>query len=286
VKKTIIFCAFILAANTAFADHQSSAPTTQPANAATATADDPETTANDNDTIFISDTVKLVPKMAHEENADQHYEIDYSYPELEDGSLTAKEQEFNKKMSELALAEVNQFKKYVAEDAAHMATLPESVRHNYLNIDYDADVIKPANSTLISVRLTSEGMQAGRAHPYHLHKVLNYDLSSGKVLQLNELFKPHSPFLKIIANYCKNALTKKLQDKWMIDGGTKPKPENYKNWNLEQDNLLITFDEYQVAPYVYGAQEIHIPYSVLKNVIAPSSPIYACLQGKCGTKSD
>jgi hypothetical protein len=45
--------------------------------------------------------------------------------------------------------------------------------------------------------------------------------------------------------------------------------ENYRNWNITPDGLMITFDEYQVAPYAAGPQTVTVPYSELRGLINP-----------------
>jgi hypothetical protein len=77
----------------------------------------------------------------------------------------------------------------------------------------------------------------------------------------------------MFATFSHKKLSDTLQDKWMISEGTKPEANNFRNWNLEEDGILITFEEYQVAPYVYGAQEVEIPYSVLKSYLSANAPI-------------
>jgi hypothetical protein len=52
-----------------------------------------------------------------------------------------------------------------------------------------------------------------------------------------------------------------------------PTPENYRNWNIATDGLMITFDEYQVAAYAAGPQTVVVPYSELQAVIDPASPL-------------
>jgi hypothetical protein len=98
------------------------------------------------------------------------------------------------------------------------------------------------------------------------------------VLTLNDLFKPKTKYLAVIANVAKQKLNEQLADKWMIAEGTQPLAKNFKNWNLENDGILITFDEYQVAPYANGAQEVEIPYADLKTMLSPRSVIYSCAQ--------
>lgn len=241
-----------------------------------------QTPGPESESVAITDQLKIVPKTIHDANQELHYKIDVNYPQIVGSDLPASAQLFNKAASDMANEEVQQFKKYVIADMPHMQTLPDDVKHNSLSIDYDIAVVKPANQTDISVRYSYEGSQAGRAHPYHKYSVLNFDLTNGKVLELADLFKPKANFLKFMASYASEKLTAKLEDKWMITEGTKPIAKNFKHWNLESDGILITFPEYQVAPYVYGAQEISIPYEKMKDIIAPDAPLFSCAQNTKG----
>lgn len=231
-----------------------------------------------NQTIAIAKKIKLVPKKENEKNKVQYSTINVTYPQIEDRNLSPNEQLFNKAIGDLINQEVQQFKRYVAADMPHMKTLPEEVRKNTLFIDYDYDVVKLNDKVFINVRLAIEGFQAGRAHPYHKHRILNFDLVAGKALELQELFKPDSKYLDAIADYCRKKLDEKLEDKTFVENGTKPIAKNFQNWNLENDGILFTFDEYQVAPYVFGAQEVHIPFEILKTDISSESVIYPCVQ--------
>jgi hypothetical protein len=55
--------------------------------------------------------------------------------------------------------------------------------------------------------------------------------------------------------------------------GAKPMPENYDNWNITPDGLLITFDMYQVAPGASGPLQVLVPYAQLQGVIDPQGPL-------------
>lgn len=101
-------------------------------------------------------------------------------------------------------------------------------------------------------------------------------MHNGQEVTLADLFQPNSDYLTVLSNYTKDALMKRLQDKNLIAEGTAPKEDNFKIWNVNPRGLLITFDEAQVAPYVYGTQSVLVPYSVLKPIIKPKSAISAC----------
>lgn len=242
--------------------------------------------ASDEFNIEISPTMQIVSNTKHDEDTTLGCTIESKFPQIQGTSLSLGAKEFNTLVEKTVNEEINQFKKSVALDAPHMKTLPENIRQNTLKVDYDVDIIQPKTGPIISVRLTFEGMQAGRAHPYHNNRVVNFDLQTGKVITLNELFKKNSNFLKLLAAYTSKALNQKLkQDNWMVQQGTKANVSNFKNWNLQSDSLLITFDEYQVAPYVYGSQEVEVPYSELKKVLSSESPIVDCVKNPTSCQS-
>jgi hypothetical protein len=233
--------------------------------------------AHDNETVEISPNLKLIPSTKHEANAELYYTINAHYPQITGNNLSAQATHFNEMIIKTITEEIQQFKASVQRDLLHMKTLPEDIRKNTLDIDYDIDVIYPHQHQIISVRFNIEGMQAGRPHPFHRHRVINYDLKHGKELTLMALFKRHSQYLSLFSKYARTKLNKELQDKWLIANGTAPVSKNFTIWNLETEGVLITFAEYQVAPYVDGAPEVRIPYSALKNVAAADSPILVCI---------
>lgn len=52
----------------------------------------------------------------------------------------------------------------------------------------------------------------------------------------------------------------------MIEDGTKPINNNFKNFAFSEDGLIIFFEQYQVAPYSFGNFEVIIPYSKLSMI--------------------
>lgn len=225
--------------------------------------------------VSLNNNEKVVPKKLHEEDPVYRYTIDAIYPQISGKNLSKSAEEFNQRIFTMVNNNLQSFKNSVKRDFQHMQTLPESVQHNQFKLDYDIDVINPLS--LVSVRLSIESMQAGRAHPYNQHQVLNFDLLNNKELALSDLFKPNANFLQAIANYSNTKLQDSVneKDKWMIAEGTKPLLKNYKNWNIEADAILITFDEYQVAPHMYGPQEVEVPFSELKTMLSKQAEVIA-----------
>jgi len=222
---------------------------------------------HEEEAVELSQNSKIIPIERHEQNQDLHYTIDISYPQVTGPQLSKQEMDFNQQMSALVNQQIQQFIYYVKSDIPHFKTLPEELQKNSMSMDYDIDVVPFKNDRVISVRLATEMMQGGRPHPYHKHISFNFDVTQGKVLVLKNLFKPHARYLVAFSKYSASQLDAKLSDKFMIADGTKPVDKNYEIWNLDNDGFLITFDEYQVAPYVYGAQEVRVPFDVVQKLM-------------------
>lgn len=135
---------------------------------------------------------------------------------------------------------------------------------SYMDVGYQ--FFTPTES-LLSISFGVDWYSAGAAHPNSYSRTLNYDLDNGTVLALADLFKPEAQFLEALSAYSVKVLTEKGM--LMFPDGAEPTEDNYKNWTLTLDGLLITFDDYQVAPHVAGSQQVVIPYAELTDLINP-----------------
>jgi hypothetical protein len=204
--------------------------------------------------------------------------VKMTYPKLESSTNTLNVVNFNDRVMQLLKEQVQSFKEKLAATVPYQKNLPRSANKNELTIDFDSSIVNTHVSPIISVRFSIQGNIGGMAHPFLHHAVINYDLANGQELQLADLFKPEVNYLQILSDYSRNVLSKKLQDPEMVAKGTAPIAENYRIWNINPRGLLITFEEYQVAPYVFGSQKVQIPYSALQHLLAPDSVIANCLK--------
>ena len=183
-------------------------------------------------------------------------------------------------MKETVNNEIDDFKNQVKQSQEFQKNLPKNLRKNTLNIDFNASALTGGNDHILSIRLSMQAYIGGMAHPSLKHVVINYNLDTNQKMELSDLFTPESDYLSVLAEYASDLLARRLMDKQMLMEGTRPNPENYKNWNLKPTGLLITFDETQVAPYVNGTQTVLIPYAKLKKIISPQSILAQCIRRK------
>jgi hypothetical protein len=220
--------------------------------------------------------LNLTTRIHHEENS--LYKITISYPTIKMAHAQETAGHFDERIKSFVTKQVSDFKQSVASSAENKA-LPQT--QSYLNINYDLGNLATENSQKIawlSVRFNVENYVRGMAHPYQHSVSINYDLAQGKVLELQDLFKPNTDFLSVIANYCIQQLQKqKTPNLDLIKSGAAAKLENYKTWNLTRQGLLITFDPAQVAPSYFGTQQILVPKEIFADLLNPS--FHAVLQG-------
>lgn len=198
------------------------------------------------------------------------------YPQLEGDENDQAIAAFNTQVRAVIKQEIAAFRAKIKELQQYSNKLTEQSPRSNLFIDYNSSAIKPGDDHIISIRFSVQGFISTMAHPYHYHRVINFDLDTGEPIELNDLFTPDADYLTILSTLTRGSLNKHLANKEMVSEGTQPTPANFKNWNIRPDGLLITFDEYQVAPYVNGAQTVLIPFPELKTVIAPDSLLAEC----------
>jgi hypothetical protein len=187
------------------------------------------------------------------------------------GSDDARVQVFNEKTAELIQKEVEYFRKNILALAPAASTSTGNLFQENYTIVFQ-------NARIWSLKFDFTGYADGSAHPYHYSKIFNYDLEQGKKLSLDNLFRPDSNYLEAVSSYCIFELSKRdIGFYGGFEQGAAPTAENYRNWNITPSGLLITFDEYQVAPYAAGIQTILVPYEQLKAVAEPKGPLAGLL---------
>ena len=217
-------------------------------------------------------SIRFAPRFLRGANRKLRYTIKAKYPQAI-GATDERTQKLNQAIKDLIIEQINAFKKDFEAPEQRMGTLG-----SYFDTSYTVTL---ATNDLVSIHFTIDTYFEGAAHPNYNSLVFNYDLKSGRVLNLADLFKPNSNYLKLISDYAIKTLVKKLgpdSDKDWIEKGAGATDENYKAWNLTSRGVKVTFDPYQVASYAEGQHEMVIPYSALKGVIDPAGPLAAVVK--------
>jgi hypothetical protein len=208
--------------------------------------------------------VTLVSTSASETNPNPLYTITTKIPILQ-ASDDPRVLAFNQEMAVLVQQMIGQFKQWTQG-----LPTPPIAAGSSLDINY-ALLSPPGN--LLSLKLDIYSYIDGAAHPNTTSKTVTYNLETGADISLEQLFQAGSNYLQVISDYCKAQLVTRDIGFDSSVTGADPAPENFQNWNVTADDLLITFDAYQVAAYAAGPQLVTIPYAVLKSIIDPQGPL-------------
>jgi hypothetical protein len=136
-----------------------------------------------------------------------------------------------------------------------------------------------ATDDLISVEILQDSY-AGGAHPDSAYYTLNYDLHTGRELQLKEMFKPNADYKKTIQQYALKDLNARAKrealkehmppDQQTEDLFSPDQLSDWTGWTMTRHGLLVYFDfPHAVA---FFSKEF-IPARVLKDDLDPQKKV-------------
>ncbi len=149
---------------------------------------------------------------------------------------------------------------------------PGSQRHGSssqrysLGIDYS--LFSPSANYISVIFKISTDMGGDR--PDEGIATFTYDLHSGRLLSLPDIFADNAGLLDFFSDYSREILVAKLgtADEALIIRGTAPRLANFEFFALTQAGLDIYFPPYQVANSNWGEQKVSVPLKLL----APYQP--------------
>lgn len=213
-------------------------------------------------------SVKMELKSIEEKTA--LYKSNIIYPYFDNAN-----QEFNDSIVNTAKTAWDEFKQTTQEnwqalkDTAFADQKVGDNPENPFEFDLKCEIVQQTDN-YISLVMRFGGYPGGGAHGYQNLVTFNYDVANKKIIKLADLFPGNPDYLKKVSEYSKTQLINKFsQDvedkeglagiKEMIQMGTEPNEENFKNFTISQNNILtIYFGQYQVAPYASGEQKVEM----------------------------
>lgn len=212
----------------------------------------------------LSPSLTMQSSPVEETGNEPPYTIKAQVPFLQ-GLDDVRVQNFNTYLKQIATSEMDAFR----EGTVANSPTPPIAGGSSFDLQYE---VTGQRGEVWSIKYSISFYADGAAHPGHYSITINYDLANGREITLDELFISGSNYLQVISDACKAELSTRFVDfgSDFFSAGADPLPENFTRWNLSNDGLVITFDEYQVAPYAAGPQVVIIPFSALQSVINPS----------------
>lgn len=113
------------------------------------------------------------------------------------------------------------------------------------------------------------------AHPNAYYRTFTFNRATGDSVSLDDLLE--GQYLLRLSELARAKLATQIAEASggeanmeYIESGTTPTAENFQNFALKGDTLILIFPPYQVGPWALGTQMVEIPLSELSDILAPA----------------
>jgi len=209
---------------------------------------------------------------------DNFFYIQAEYPEF-----PAAGRSFNQEISALISDKISGFKEQSTDNwKARLDTLPAG-KPVPENPEQPFPFIASWESAQLNTQYLSLVIKiyyfSGGAHGSEEIHTFNYDMLQKKKIRIEDFFDSSEDALKNISKISAEDITSQLKSRgWkdddslkeMINQGTAPTFENFKNFTFDPQGLTIYFQRYQVAPGAAGSLTVRITKALLEQNLLQS----------------
>ena len=128
------------------------------------------------------------------------------------------------------------------------------------------------------VSISNDSYYYGAAHPTMNLQILNFNLETGAIILLSDLFKPR--FNKALKNVVEKQFIKQNGDEfWNFTPGNGDF-ELAKQFSITSKGLVFSYNQYEIGPYAAGMPEVIIPYETIRELFSENSYLYEFMKSK------
>ena len=199
--------------------------------------------------------------------------VEVTYPTVPTvPGVTQEIKQTNESLKKLVDEKIAEFEKEAVDNTNAELEIPKEVHSTITG----GPSVEEQNDRYVSIFMGMEWYLRGAAHPSHTIDTYIYDYKNKTLLKVSDLFKQGSNYLTVLSGLSKEDLLSQskqgdmgyVYNEEMVSDGTVPSVDNFSRILPTKDGLVVYFNEYQVAPYAAGPQQVVIPYSKLKDIIA------------------
>ena len=144
--------------------------------------------------------------------------------------------------------------------------LPEVENKFVANVDFD---VKKNSDNILSI-LIKYYKYAGGAHGYYENVAYNIDIRNGNFLTIDNLFKEGSDYKNIINEEIRRQIEELIKLDEQNKGVYEFKSiEDKQKFYIQDDNIVVYFDLYDIAPYAAGIPEFIINVNKIDHILKP-----------------
>ena len=216
------------------------------------------------DVPILGDIVKVVT-FGRFEVSEENYDAKITTPKIEGLLNKDLENKLNKEFEDNANTIIAAFE----NDIKEMSDLyGDDNFHLSVNADY---MVKTNNEDILAVDFYFTTIEASSVTS---HRFYNIDKKAGKLITLDSLFKKNADYITPISNYILDEMKNENENNggfYFLDGDEDErftKIRKDQNFYINNDgNLVICFDEYEIAAGAQGSPEFVIPDDVIAKIV-------------------
>jgi hypothetical protein len=213
---------------------------------------------------ILGDIVRVVT-FGRFEVAEENYEAKITTPKIEGLLNKELENKLNKELADSANTIIAAFE----DDIKKMSELyGDNNFHLSVNADYE---VKTDNEDILAVNFYFTTIEASAVTA---NRFYNIDKKSGELITLDSLFKKDADYVTPISNYILSEMKKQNDDGtgfYFLDGEEDQRFTKIRNdqhfYINNAGNIVICFDEYEVAAGAQGCPEFEIPKEIIKDIL-------------------
>lgn len=159
---------------------------------------------------------------------------------------------------------MNSYYSIEAEAKRYYESSPkEEIRPYIYNVNFE---VKKNSDNMLSIVVTYY-QDSGGAHGFYENESYNIYMANGENLSLENLFNKDKDYKIVIDNNIREQIKEKTKN------GENTEPYDFKGINKDQkfyiqdDNIVIYFDLYEIAPYAAGIPEFFVNISKIGHII-------------------
>jgi Deacetylase PdaC/Protein of unknown function (DUF3298) len=135
----------------------------------------------------------------------------------------------------------------------------------YLKGKYEAKILR---NGVISVLFDYDEYAPGAAHPWGVIASINYDTRSGRLLAISDLFRPGCNYVSRLSEISIHELEQhEYAEEAAIRRGAGPVEKNFGVFTLTDTELVLHFQQYQVAAGAVPSEHVSIPLTKLAHLL-------------------
>lgn len=221
---------------------------------------------------IIGSVIKVIT-LDHYKEEGKHYSADIKTPKLESGEVTPGIDKVNEAVKKDRDALIEQCKEMLQIDLENEREgIEVEGETNHYSVDADYKVVTDNDDYFVlEFQITQISASAQQMNKYY-----TIDRKTGEMLELKDLFKENSDYVTAISENIKQQMKQQMETDenifYWLDDPEVPEwnfreiKENQNFYINEKGNLVIAFDEYEVAPGYMGAVAFEIPKEDLASI--------------------